>query len=258
MHDRPPVRRSWSWALVVGAGRSLQRPELFSVTGTSAHSLQRPGAASDPASPLLKCLNALSACSIAACAFTGVSSAQFVFAEPRAISTLIRIYGLWMREVIQSRVGTIKGSAAFRVLGAWVLASLVLHLAWELAQLPFYTVWREASPAVIAWAVVHCTAGDGLIALGTYLAAACAARSIDWPWAAPGRGLAALWASGLAWTVFSEWRHVFKLGSWAYVETMPTVAGIGVAPLLQWVVVPGLALWCLREWDPRPSRSAPG
>jgi hypothetical protein len=31
---------------------------------------------------------------------------------------------------------------------------------------------------------------------------------------------------------------------------MPTLAGIGLAPLAQWVVVPGLALWCLREWHP--------
>lgn len=153
--------------------------------------------------------------------------------------------------MIQTNAGTFAGRSAFRVLGAWVLASLLLHLAWELAQLPLYTLWREAPLAFIAWAVVHCTAGDGLIALGTYLAAAFAARSIDWPWVAPRRGLAVLWASGLAWTVFSEWRHVFKLGSWAYVETMPTVAGIGLAPLAQWVIVPGLALWCLREWDSR-------
>lgn len=144
----------------------------------------------------------------------------------------------------------IPGGPALRVLGAWVLVSVVLHLAWEIAQLPFYTLWREASPAFIAWAVAHCTAGDGLIALGTYVAASAAARSVHWPWESPGRGLVVLWVSGLAWTAISEWRHVYDLGSWAYVEAMPTVAGIGLAPLLQWVVVPGLALWCLREWHP--------
>jgi hypothetical protein len=135
-------------------------------------------------------------------------------------------------------------------LGAWLLASLVLHLTWEIAQLPLYTLWREESPAYIAWAVLHCTAGDGLIALGTYAAASAAVRSVDWPWESPGGGLAVLWASGLAWTVFSEWRHVQNLGSWVYAESMPTLAGIGLAPLAQWVIVPGLALWCLREWYP--------
>jgi len=146
-----------------------------------------------------------------------------------------------------------KSGPGLRVFGAWLLVSLVLHLAWEIGQLPFYALWREAEPAFLAWAVVHCTAGDGLIALGTYAVASGLARGVDWPWRSPGRGLAALWASGLAWTVFSEWRHVYRLGSWAYAETMPTVAGIGLAPLAQWVVVPALALWWLRKWHPARS-----
>lgn len=157
---------------------------------------------------------------------------------------------------------------ALRMLGAWVLISLALHLAWELAQMPLYTLWYEQRPAYIAWAVIHCTAGDGVIALGTYVAAGVLARSLAWPWSAPRRGLAVLWASGVAWTAFSEWRHVYRLESWAYAESMPTVAGIGLAPLAQWVIVPGLALWCLREWYPgrphdseenrMPSRGRPG
>lgn len=151
-----------------------------------------------------------------------------------------------------SEVRSFWNGPVFRVLGTWTLMSLALHLAWEIAQLPFYTLWREGSPMFIAWAVAHCTVGDGLIALGTYLVAARSARSVYWPWAAQKRGLAVLWASGLAWTAFSEWRHVFKLGSWAYADAMPTIAGIGLAPLAQWVVVPGLALWCLRECLPNP------
>jgi hypothetical protein len=40
---------------------------------------------------------------------------------------------------------------------------------------------------------------------------------------------------------------------------MPTLAGIGLAPLAQWVIAPGLALWCLREWHPvhAPADSMP-
>ena len=139
---------------------------------------------------------------------------------------------------------------ALRVLGAWLLFSLVLHLAWEIAQLPLYTLWHDESPAYIAWAVAHCTAGDGLIALGAYAVTGVSLHSTKWPWESPSRGLAVLWASGLAWTAFSEWRHVYDLGSWAYAGSMPTLAGIGLAPLAQWVVVPGLALWCRRKWHP--------
>ena len=156
--------------------------------------------------------------------------------------------------------GTARGPA-LRVLGAWALISLALRLAWELAQLPLYSLWHEQRPAYIAWAVIHCTAGDGLIALGTYAAAGVLARSLAWPWRAPRRGLAVLWASGLAWTAFSEWRHVYRLDSWTYAESMPIVAGIGLAPLAQWVIVPGLALWCLRERypvRPHPGARPPG
>lgn len=139
---------------------------------------------------------------------------------------------------------------AIRVLGAWLLVSVGLHLVWEVGHVPFYTLWDEAGPAYIAWAVVHCTAGDGLIALGTYALASAASGTVMWPWRVMARGLVVLWASGLTWTAVSEWRHVQVLGSWAYAEAMPTVAGIGLTPLAQWVVVPALALWGLRKWNP--------
>ena len=49
-------------------------------------------------------------------------------------------------------------------------------------------------------------------------------------------------AAGLGFTIFSEWYNVYVVGAWAYQPTMPLVAGIGLTPLLQWVVVPTLML----------------
>ena len=51
---------------------------------------------------------------------------------------------------------------------------------------------------------------------------------------------------GLAYTGFSEWLNVSVRESWAYSEWMPVIpitGGIGLSPLLQWVVVPSLAFW---------------
>ena len=31
----------------------------------------------------------------------------------------------------------------------------LLSLAWEVVQLPLYTLWREATPGYVAFAVVH-------------------------------------------------------------------------------------------------------
>lgn len=133
-----------------------------------------------------------------------------------------------------------------------------LNLVWETAQLPLYTLWREASAGTIAFAVAHCTAGDiaiGAAALVTVLILGRERAVTQWRW----RRIAA-WtaAAGAAYTVFSEWNNTAILGSWAYSELMPVldVAGIdiGLSPLLQWLVLPPLALHLgARSWWPRPA-----
>ena len=50
-------------------------------------------------------------------------------------------------------------------------------LGWELAQLPLYTIWDEGTPAWIAFAVVHCTAGDVLIGVAALLLALIVSRA---------------------------------------------------------------------------------
>jgi hypothetical protein len=45
--------------------------------------------------------------------------------------------------------------ATLRIVAAWLTASLVLHLVWEIAQLLLYTIYREASRGYIAFAVAH-------------------------------------------------------------------------------------------------------
>lgn len=126
----------------------------------------------------------------------------------------------------------------------WLAA---LSLAWELAQLPLYTLWREAEPAYIAFAVAHCTLGDVLIGASALLLALVLGREgalVHWR-----RGriafLTALLGAGYA--VVSEWMNIAILGSWAYAESMPTIdlAGfqLGLSPLAQWLVVPPLALY---------------
>lgn len=132
----------------------------------------------------------------------------------------------------------------------WAVVSAPLHLAWELAQLPLYTIYYEGSRAGIAFAVAHCTGGDVLIALGTYAIASAIARSWQWPRQRPRAGFVVLLVAGVAYTAFSEWLNVSVRGSWAYAPAMPQLGGIGLSPLVQWVVVPILALALLRRLAP--------
>ena len=76
------------------------------------------------------------------------------------------------------------------------------------------------------------------------LALALFARSA-WPRAGVAR---VYWASlgfGVGYTICSEWLNINVRGNWAYSDLMPVVPmiGTGMAPLLQWFVIPTLALW---------------
>jgi hypothetical protein len=137
-------------------------------------------------------------------------------------------------------------SANHKLLLQWLAFSLVFHLAWEIAQLPLYTIYRE-SLATISFAVAHCTVGDLLIALGTYAIGALVARSAAWPVQRPVAGGATVVLAGLAYTAFSEWLNVSVRGSWQYAAAMPTVFGIGLSPLMQWAVIPVTILAVTRQ-----------
>ena len=129
----------------------------------------------------------------------------------------------------------------------WVARAIGLaalgHFFWEAAQLLLYTLWRTGTPGEIAFALIHCTGGDVLITTTTFAAAAALARHLCWPpfgW----RMVFTAIILGAAYTIFSEWLNVEIRRTWSYTAAMPVLPfiGTGLTPLLQWLVVPGLAL----------------
>lgn len=126
-------------------------------------------------------------------------------------------------------------------LRTYLVASVVLHLAWELVQLPLYTIWSEPL-AKQAFAVLHCTIGDLMIAGLSLLAALALVGAGEWP----RLGARPVWLItlllGVGYTVYSEWLNINVRGSWSYSPWMPVlpVIGTGLAPFLQWLVVPTL------------------
>ena len=145
-----------------------------------------------------------------------------------------------------------RGPHADQVASAWLLTLrlylgllLIGDLIWEALQLPLYTIWTTGTPWEQAFAVVHCTLGDLVIAACALTLALLLVGVPGWPrnrfW--PVAILTV--AFGLAYTVFSEWRNVVARASWAYSDWMPVIpiAGlsIGLSPLLQWIVVPAAA-----------------
>ena len=60
--------------------------------------------------------------------------------------------------------------------------------------------------------------------------------------------MAVLAATGVAYTAWSEFFNVHLVGEWGYAPGMPLLFGIGLTPLLQWVILPPLLVW----WSRRP------
>lgn len=130
-------------------------------------------------------------------------------------------------------------------LRAYLAVTLALSLVWETVQLPLYTIWNEGAAGSQAFAVLHCTAGDVLIALAVLAGALVVVGDTSWPTHQAGRVAITAMVAGLAYTVFSEWLNVEVRRSWAYSDLMPILSpfGTGLSPLLQWLVVPAAALW---------------
>ena len=98
---------------------------------------------------------------------------------------------------------------------------------------------------------LQATVGDAVIMLMAYGVVAVAARSRRWIVAATGWQLAGLIAIGVSITAAIEWLATrgYWIANWSYLPTMPRVpgAGIGLVPLLQWVVLPLLTVWFVRR-----------
>jgi hypothetical protein len=133
---------------------------------------------------------------------------------------------------------------ALRAFCAYLAAGTFANLVWEVLQLPLYTLWATGSPGDQAFAIVHCTAGDILISIAALSTALLVFGKRRWPDAHFGRVAAATIVIGAGYTIYSEWLNTSVLSNWSYSDLMPIVPvlGTGVAPLLQWLIVPAIAL----------------
>jgi hypothetical protein len=133
------------------------------------------------------------------------------------------------------------GSAAVATAGRYLALPLVANLAWEVAQMPLYTLWSEGSPAEVIRAVPHCTAGDGVIGAAALGSAWLLTAARGWP--AQGSGRVAVAAVALEWLNVEPWRN------WAYAAAVPRVPPLatGLSPILQWLLLPPLCLLAARR-----------
>ena len=128
-------------------------------------------------------------------------------------------------------------------LGGW---GLLLNGAWEFLQSPLYTDHARGL-AYVLWTRLHCTGGDVLILLGAFWVTSLILRSRQW-WRDARKGPVLLFTLlGLSYTIWSEWLNMEVRRSWEYAPAMPRVLGLGLTPLLQWILLPSCVLALVRR-----------
>jgi hypothetical protein len=127
--------------------------------------------------------------------------------------------------------------------------AFLLNLPWEFVQVPLFVGMPEAGHWQAILVCGRATLGDVGIALVAFGAVALAARSRAWVLAPTPRRIGGFVAVGVLITVVLERLATGAQGRWAYAEAMPVVPllGVGLSPLLQWIVLPPLVVWFVRR-----------
>lgn len=127
--------------------------------------------------------------------------------------------------------------------------AFLLNHPWEFLQVPLF----KDMPAAPHWEAIkvctRATFGDALIAVVAFWGVAAMAGTQQWILRPNWGQTAAFVATGVAITIVLERLATGSLERWAYAETMPIVPllGVGLAPMLQWIVLPPLVMWFVRR-----------
>lgn len=145
---------------------------------------------------------------------------------------------------------TVRGLVASPEVTLGIFA-LLLNFPWEMLQAPLFADMRSSQHAAATLACLQATLGDMVIMLLAHAVVALRARDRRWILAATGKQLMGFVAVGLSITVLIEWLATRGLwvSNWTYAETMPLFpgTGVGLVPMLQWLLLPLLAVWFTRR-----------
>lgn len=132
-------------------------------------------------------------------------------------------------------------------LAALVLTIFALNFVWEMGQAAWFSSMWGLDFWDATWLCARAAIADVVITFGLYGAIVLILR--DRSWITGRRALAGIGLYlVLAWTVtvLIEW-WALSTGRWSYANSMPTVGGFGLLPLLQWTFVPLLVLLLARR-----------
>lgn len=130
-----------------------------------------------------------------------------------------------------------------------LILSFLGHFAWEILQAPLFSSLDATAHFAGILVCLRATVGDLGIALGAFWCTAWRRGGRNWV-VRPTFGAAALFIGiGLAVTIGFEFVSTEVFDRWSYGPAMPRLplVGTGLAPLMQWLLVPMLVLWYLNR-----------
>lgn len=132
-----------------------------------------------------------------------------------------------------------------------VVFAVLLNYPWEFLQVPMFDRMADAAHWAAIKTCTRATLGDGAIMLAAYWCVAAVARSRRWILDAGRTNVVLFAAVGTSITIVIERLALSGrwLDGWTYSSLMPIVpiAGVGLTPVLQWIVLPPLVVWFVRR-----------
>ena len=129
--------------------------------------------------------------------------------------------------------------------------ALLLNFPWEFLQVPLFEQMPEAPHWQAIKTCSRATLGDAALMLAAYWAVAATRGNRNWIATPDTAGVLLFATVGVLATAIIERLALAGLWieSWSYSAAMPVVPGIGVglSPLLQWVVLPPLVVWFVKR-----------
>jgi len=130
--------------------------------------------------------------------------------------------------------------------------AFLLNYPWESLQAPLFAGMRTAAHWDAVKACTQASLGDAAIMLFAYLGVAGATRDRWWfrsPLYGPITGFVCL---GVIITILIEYLATTSVNpnwGWRYANSMPVLPliGLGLTPLLQWLLIPPIAIWFVRR-----------
>lgn len=125
------------------------------------------------------------------------------------------------------------------------LGLFILNFVWEMAQAGFFSSMEGLPFASATWLCTRAAAADLALLALFFVIAALVARDAAWPLHPTLRATTTFFVACFLATVGIE-RWALATRRWSYSEDMPMIFGVGALPLLQWVLIPALAVLLFR------------